>query len=209
MKIVSQILALLLVLAILAVVGLGGYRLVGVVAGLFTSLDFQVARITAIASTVVLLASIIIARAVRQVGGRINANQLLEGKFAAYRQLVDLWNELLRNERETGDRSRAQLLEELVTLEASLAVYGGVRVLKAHLALRASQRGRGRQGPELRSQLAKVFWEIRKDLGADTIGLTAEDLQQLLFADAEPVSAPAIPSDGQGRRLPVSLRSDS
>ena len=163
--------------------------------GTFHGPGFPGCQDRAIASAVVLLASIIIARAIWQVGGRMNANQLLEGKVATYRQLVDLWNGLVRNERETGDRGRAQSLEELGTLEASLAVYGGTRVLKAHLALRASERGRGRQSPEVRLQLAKLLWEIRKDLGSETVGLTAEDLQQLLFADAETVSIPANTSD--------------
>ncbi len=209
MRIIGQTFALLLGLAILAVLGVGGYRAVTFIVGLFAGVESQIGRIVAIASAVFLLASIIIARAIWHVGGRMNANQLLEGKVATYRQLVDLWNGLVRNERETGDRSRAQSLEELGNLEASLAVYGGARVLKAHLALRASERGRGRQSPEVRSQLAKLLWEIRKDLGSATVGLTAEDLQQLLFADAEPVSTSADTSTCQGRRLPVSLRSDS
>lgn len=62
MKVFIQTLALFFGLALLAALGFGGYRVVKFIVGLFTSLDFQVARITAIASVAALLAAIIIAR---------------------------------------------------------------------------------------------------------------------------------------------------
>jgi hypothetical protein len=179
------------------------------IVGLFTSLDFQAARITMIASVVAILAAIIIARAIQQSGRQQIVKQLMEGKAATYRQLIDQWHDLLRSGGGAEDRGRAQLPEELRSLERSLAVFGAGRVLKAYVALRDLERERGLQSPEVRSQLAKVLLEIRKDLGSDTVGLTAEDLRHLLFADAEAMSIPANASDYQGRRLPVSLRSDA
>ena len=62
MKFFSQSLALLLGLALLAALAFGGYRAVNYIVEIFTSLDFQAARITAIASVVTLLASVIIAQ---------------------------------------------------------------------------------------------------------------------------------------------------
>ena len=67
MKVISQTLALLSGLALLAALGIGGYRVILWIGQLFASLDYQVARIMAITSVVALLASIIIAR---HSGGR-------------------------------------------------------------------------------------------------------------------------------------------
>ena len=209
MKVVIQMLALLFCLALVAALGLGGYGAFTFIAGLLTGMDFQVGRITAIASVVVLLASVIIARAIRRSGRQEIATELVEGKAATYRQLIDLWCGLLRNGRGAEDRSRAQCCEELRGLEQSLALYGCARVLKAYAALRALEREGSSQSPDVRLQFTKTLLEIRKDFGSDTVGLTAGDLRELLFADVETVSTPANASDYPGRRLPVSLRSDS
>lgn len=208
MKFLSQTLVLLLGLGLLAALGLGGYRVVASIMGLFTSLDFQVARITAIASVVALLVALIIAHAIRRSAGPRIANQVMEGKAATYRRLIDLWLGLIQDGRGAEGRSRSRSPEELRDLERSLALYGSAKVLKAHVVLRALEREGRMQSTEVKSELVKALLEIRADLGSETVGLTLEDLHRLLFADAETVSTPGNASDYQGRRLPMSLRSD-
>jgi len=209
MKVFGQTLALLLGLALLAALGLGGYRVVTFIVGLFTSMDFQVARITAIASVVALLASLIIARGIRQAGRQNKATPLFEEKAKTYRLLIDLWYGLLRQGRGADDRSRTQSSDELRGLERLLALYASANVIKAHIALRALERDCGAQSPDVRLQFAKALLEIRKDLGSETAGLTPEDLQQLLFADSDKVAASANTNAYQDRQLHVALMSKS
>ena len=209
MKVFSQTLALLFGLALLTALGVGGFRVVMFIVGLFASLDFQVARITAIASVVALLASLIIVRGIRGAGRQNKANPLFEEKAKTYRLLIDLWYGLLRQGRGSEDGSRTQSSEELRSLERLLALYGSPSVIKAHTALRELERGSGVQSPDVRLQFAKALLEIRKDLGSETVGLTPEGLQQLLFADPEKVSASASTNAYQDRQLHVSLTSKS
>jgi hypothetical protein len=209
MKVLSQTLALLIGLALLAALGFVGYRVVMIIGGLFASLDSQVARITAIVSVVALLASVIIARGIRATGEQNEADRLFEEKAKTYRLLIDSWYVLLRQGGGADDRSRAQASEELRSLERLLALYGSASAIKAHTALRTLARDRGAQSPEARSQFARVLLEIRKDLGSGTVGLTAEDLQQLLFDDSDKVSASASASAFQDGQFRLTLTSTS
>ena len=209
MGVLSKAIAVLLVVALLVALGWGGYRGVMFVVGLFASLDFQSARITAIASLVALLAANMVARAIRKAGRQNRATLPVEEKAKTYRLLVDLWQGLLRQGRGVDDRSRAQSSEELRSLERMLALYGSARVIKAHITLRALERDSGAHSPDVRLQFAKAIVEIRKDLGSETVGLTPEDLQQLLFGDSDKGSVPANSNAYQDRQLHALLPSKS
>jgi len=67
------------------------------------------------------------------------------------------------------------------------------------LATARTRRKSGAQNPEVRVQFAKTRLEIRKDLGAETPGLSAETLQQLLFANADKVNISPKPISYQDR----------
>jgi len=58
-------------------------------------------------------------------------------------------------------------------------------------------------------QFAKTLLEIRKDLGAETQGLNAEALQQLLFTNADKVSVSPKPITYQAHQPRVSLAANS
>ena len=207
MKALSQTFALLFGLALLAALGFGGYRVVIFIAGVFTSLDFQVARITAIASAVALLASIIIARSIRASGKQNQATLPIEERANNYRLMADLWCGLLRQGLGAGDRTGTQSSEDLRTLERSLALHGSPSVIKAHITLRALERDCGTHSPDVRLQFAKLLVEMRKDLGSQTVGLTPDDLQQLLFADSDKGGSSANTNAYQDRQLHVALTS--
>jgi hypothetical protein len=209
MKVLSQTIALLLGLALLAALGLGGYRIANYIVDLFTSLDFQVARITAIASVVALLASIIIARGVRASGKQNQTAAPVGEKTNTYRLLIDFWYERLGQSCGADDRTSIRSSEELRTLERSLALYGSPSVIKAHITLRALERDCGANGPEVKLQFAKVLVAMRKDLGSQTAGLSPEDLQQLLFTDSDKAGRSAKTITNQDGQPHVALTSRS
>src|SRR5438093_1573013 len=184
MKFFGQTLAVLFSLALLGVLGVGGYFALKRIGGLFGSMDFPVAAVTVIASVVALLAALIIASSIRQVGKQNAAHQLHTEKAATYQLFIDLWEDLLRHGRDAEERNPDTLSEELLALDRRLMLYGSAGVVKAHAGLRALERDSGAHNPRVRSQVATVLMEIRQDLGLETQGLTAEELLPLLLADA-------------------------
>lgn len=207
MKFFGQTLAVLFSLALLGVLGLGGYFALERIGELFGSMDFQVAAVTAIASVVALLAALIIASSIRQAGKQNTAHQLHTEKAATYQRFIDLWEDLLRHGRDAEDHSPDTVSEEFLALDRRLMLYGSAGVVKAYAALRALERESGAHHPHVRSQFATLLMEIRQDLGAETAGLTAAELLPLLFANADQASAPANASSYQDRTPRVSLTS--
>lgn len=209
MKFFGPTLAVLFSLALLGVLGVGGYFALKFSVELFGSMDFQVAAVTAIASVVALLAALIIASSIRQAAKQNTANQLHTEKAATYQLFIDLWEDLLRHGRDSEDRSPNTLSEELLALDRRLMLYGSSGVVKAHAALRALERESGAQNPRVRSQFTKVLIETRQDLGLETQGLTAEEFLPLLGADSAKTSVPTNAGSYQNLTPRVSLASDS
>ena len=127
MKFFGQTLAVLFSLALLGVLGVGGYFALKRIGELFGSMDFQVAAVTAIASVVALLAALIIASSIRQAGKQNTAHQLHTEKAATYQLFIDLWEDLLRHGRDAEERSPDTLSEELLALDRRLLLYGSPR----------------------------------------------------------------------------------
>lgn len=175
----------------------------------FASMDFQFATVTVIASVFALLVAMVIASSIREASRQNKANQLHAQKATSYQLFIEQWGSLLRHERGSEDRSPNKLSEDLKTLNHLLILYGSSGVVKAHASLRALERESGAQSPNVRSQFAKALMEIRKDLGSETQGLTVDELQQLLFANSERVSASAKTNDYQDLQPRVSLESNS
>jgi hypothetical protein len=190
MKFFGQTLAVLFSLALLGVLGVGGYSALKVIIDLFQRMDFQVAMVTAIASVVALFAARIIASSLHQVSTQHKLDQLHAEKAATYLRFLDLWTSLLQHGRDSGDHSSDTRSEELLALERLLMLYGSSSVVKAYVALRTLERDSGFLHPQVRLQVAKVLLEIRQDLGMGTRRLTVEELLSLLRADAAKTSAP-------------------
>ncbi len=177
MSLTGKTLGLLLGLILIATIGAVAYLALEFIVSLFAALDAQVARVTAIGSIVVLVASMIVAAAIRDASRRTRAAQVREQKAATYQLFVDCWTD------EVNPPEKLQALDRLLTL------YGGVAVIKAHAALRAIVREKGARHPDAAAQLGKALLEIRRDLGAeaDIRGISALELQRLVF----PVSGSA------------------
>lgn len=73
MSLIGKTLALLFGLALIAALGAAAWLALELIVSLFASLDPQVARVTAIGSLVVLLASLVLAAGIRDAGRRSEA----------------------------------------------------------------------------------------------------------------------------------------
>jgi hypothetical protein len=209
MKLFGRTLAVLFSLVLLGALGAGGYFALKFGLELFASMDIQVAAVTTIASIVALLVALTIASSIRQASQQNRANQLYAEKAMTYQRFIDVWEDLFRHGHDSEDRTPNELSKELSELGRHLILYGGSSVVKAHAALRVLEREWGSQNPAARSQFAKALIEIRNDLGLDTHDLTAEELQQLLFANTDRVGASTTARAYQDLQPRVSLASNS
>jgi hypothetical protein len=172
---------LLLGLTLIAVLGWGAYLGLDFTVSLFEGLDAQVAKVTAIASAVVLAGAAIIASAVRKGGAKNQAAQVREQKTGVYQYFVECWQ----------DPATAQ--HKHLALDRLLALHGSGSVVRAHMALRAIAREKGARHPDATAQLGKVLLEIRKDLGGDAAarGIGAAELSELVLASPAPAGVHA------------------
>ena len=169
----------------------GGYAAIEFIVALFASLDAQTARVTAIASAVVLLAAAIIASAIRAASRTGKAMQIRDQKWATYQLFVDYWDGVLATGRAPAVRGSDDATEKSRTLDRLLALYGGAAVIKAHDALRAARDEKGARHADVAAQFGKALLEIRKDLGSGTQGIGGPELLRLVAPDADPTIAHA------------------
>jgi hypothetical protein len=208
MKFFGQTLAGLFSLALLGVLGAGAYFALTFILNHLQSMD-QVVAVTATASTVMLLAALIIASSIRQATTQNKANQLYAEKVMTYQRFMDVWEDLFRHGHHAVDRNPQELSEELLMLDRHLILYGAPGIVKAYAVLRVLERDNGAQHADVRSQFVKVLVEIRRDLGSGTHTLTVGELQQLCFANSDGVSASTTASAYQDLQPRVSLASNS
>jgi hypothetical protein len=182
----STIFLVLLGLDFLAALGFGGYLAITWAAGLLGKRDVQIVAPTNITPLVLLLAAMIVASSVRRASKPNKAHPLHGERTATYELFADLWGALVAG----GEAGSTDLSAQRRTLDRLMTLYAGAGPLKAHLALRALERERGPGDPAVRLQLAEALLAIRRDLGVETRGLAAEQLQALF--EAELRSTPAL-----------------
>ena len=209
MKHIGQTLVVLFLLALVGALGVGGYLALKFSVELFGKMDLQVAAATTIASTVALLVAFVIARSIRQASKQNKANQLYADKAMTFQRFIDLWVDLCRHGHVGEDRSPNELSKELLALDRQLILFAGSSVVKAHAVLRELVPESGPHNPEMRSQFAKALIEIRNELGVDTHDLTAKEMQQLFFDNADRASAFTTARPYQDLQPRVSLASNS
>ncbi len=190
MKTFNQLIVTLTALALLAALAFAAWLMLEHITAAFAALDAQVARVTAIASVVVLLAAWLVASAVRQSGRDRLAVPLREEKAATYRLFVDCWQQRL-----TGAGSAA-IEDGLNSLDRLLAQFGSEQMISAHVALRTLQHQPGLTETDWLPLLGGALLQIRKELKADKVH--AAVLEGLITSpDAEPVASaadtPAVP----------------
>ena len=181
-KAISQLLGLLLALGLLAAIGFAAWLVLEQLVAVFAALDAQVARVTAIACGVVLIAAGIIAAALRRAGRDRLAVPLREEKAATYRLFVDCWQQRLSGPPTPALDEGMQSLDRLLVLCGSTAVSG------AHLTLRGLLHQPGLGRADWLPVLSAALLQIRSELSADRIA--ADDLEALLVPPAaEPLLA--------------------
>lgn len=191
MKTLSQFITTLTALAVLAAIAFAAWLGLEQVVAAFAVLDAQVARVTAIASAVTLLAAFIVAHALRQSGRDRLAVPLREEKAATYRLFVNCWQQRLN-----GKDSPAPE-DGLDSLDRMLALFGSEEMVAVHIALRDLLG---------RPSLAQAAWlpllggallQIRKELRADKVAASALELL-ITLPVTEPVTSADTAQPGAG-----------
>lgn len=194
-KVISQTLGLLLAVSLLAGIGVAAWFGLEQLVALFAALDGQLARVTAIAAVVALLAAGIVACAVRQSGRDRLAVPLREEKAATYRLFVDCWQQRLAGE------GSPEIEDCLNALDRMLALFGSEQVVSAHIALRALPHRSGVARAQGLSLLGGALLQIRQELKADKVdaaildGLIASPERAATVSagtNAAPAAMPAV-----------------
>ena len=181
MKTISQIFSILVALLLLGALAFAGIAAIEYVGTLYMSLDPQFARVAAICLFAVLVAAWAIAHGIRRATAQRMRQQLADEISATYRFFMDYWIELMDQGPQAGGDPEAQQ-----ALDRLMALHAGTEALKAHLALRALIRKQDVSESEIRAQFGKALIAIRKDLGAGTQGVAAQELQQLVLPEQNP-----------------------
>lgn len=180
MKNFSQTLATLIGLLLLGVAAYAAIAAIKYFGMLYMALDPQTAKLTTFISIIVLLCTLAIAHGIRIAAMRRMRQQLGMEIAAAYQYFMDYWGEML-NQKIPVNKSP----EMLQTLGRFMALYGNSEVLKAHMALQTMMQEGGAQAADMRAQFGKALFAMRKDLGADTAGITAQQLQRLVLQEQD------------------------
>jgi hypothetical protein len=178
MKITNQTLSILIGLFLLGLLAVAGIYAIEYLNTLYSSLDPQVARTLVGVLIVVLLMSLIIARGVRKIIAHRMQLGLISERAATYRYFTDHWTGVMDQGHVSNNNAEApQNLDRLMTL------LGCAEAIKAHLALRTMMQDKDMPVTDMRTQFGKALLAIRKDLGTDSQGISAKDLQQLVMPE--------------------------
>ncbi len=186
MKFIIKITATLFSLVLLGAIVAGAYYLFKHVMDLYARLDVQIHPVAELASLVILLSALAVAGGIREARKRKSDQRLVRDKAALYERIVHEW--VAADGGRSGD---IELPDAVPDLERSLALRAGPAVLKAYAALKKIQENSGSAGPELRSQLVYVLFQMRKDLGLSNRGLKSGELPGLtaVRSDVRPSQA--------------------
>jgi hypothetical protein len=176
MKLLGKMVAVLVGVSVLGAIAFAAYLTLQGIAALFSALDPAVATVTGTACLVALVAAWWIAHSLRTVVRQGTPTALREEKTATYQLFVDYWQARLH--------ARPEAPESLKMLERLLALYGAQAVIRAHTGLRNLARAGNGKHADLRPRFTEALVAIRRDLGADTPGELARDLERLMLPAA-------------------------
>lgn len=168
MKLVRNVLAFLLVVAILAGLGWGGYIGLKFLVNQYEIVDRDIAAILVISSVIVLVSTLIIAGAIRNLD-KGSDKQIHPEKAVLYTRFMESWY----NENEEEG------LRQLLDLEQSMLLWAGDQVLKEYLKLHELIRDESSKD-NLINQAQQILNEIRRDLGAQNKDINESYIKNLL-----------------------------
>jgi hypothetical protein len=208
MKMLGKTLGAILALGLLGALCIGGYYAVKGIGAVFARLDFQVAAVLAIASVVALAAALIVGISIRRASNSNRAVQFHAERVSAYQLFVEFWEDQVRERRGLKSQSTVRFTERLEKLNRKLVLHGHPSVVQAQTSLLALASIGGRPGRGLRSEFGEALMQIRKDLGSETYGLTAEHLLALTADSGDP-EAPTAVRPRRDRQPRISLSPDA
>jgi len=193
MQIFTTTIGILFALALLGVMGVGAYWAVAWIAGLFASLDPEIAAVTGILSVIALLAAMIVAGGSGRAARQALAGQAQAEKATTYGLMLDLWERLIREGSPPAGADADAAAQAMRSLDLRLGLHGSAAVLEAHHRLRDLQAA-GRLGTDdAKTALASTLFEIRRELGSGTTGLHRDDLHRALFPNADGQETSSVP----------------
>jgi hypothetical protein len=181
MKTINQTFSIFVGLLLLGALAYGGIAAIEYVSSLFMSLDPQLARAATIILLVVLITGWTFSRSVRKAAGQKVRQQLISEIATTYQYFTEYWIRAINLKYLSNNAPETQH-----DLDRLMALYGSAEAINAHLALRTMFLKKDMQPAEMRTQFGKALLAIRKDLGADSQGLSAKDLAQLLLPEPNP-----------------------
>ncbi len=173
MKALTNILATLLVLAVLAALGWAAYYSIGYLVGVFSGFDTQTKDLMVALWIAVFIGALIIAGSVRWARKREAQDRLRLEKAAVYRQVLDAWASRPDARSGNGTPTSETMLE---TAERALLLWGSSSVLKHSVAYKAVLAEAGPDASETQAALNVVLRAMRTDLGQSPFGLTKGEL---------------------------------
>jgi hypothetical protein len=165
LKSINNSLGVVFGLALLAALLAGGYFLFRYIVGVFSTLEPQIAKVTAIASVVALLCATIISSGLRSHDHETTRVE----KAQLYRQLLSISSRWNPSERENNRETELEHLE----LKQRLALWGSPGVIATYAELERHMKQEKSQDDGAKPLLKKLVNEMRKDLGQTTSNFSA------------------------------------
>lgn len=177
-------------------------------AGLFASLDPQVAIVTTFAALVVWLSAAAIARAISRAKRAESLLPMCGERGALYDRILKAWAVLIAEEGCLADEAVKRLKADLAALESGLVLIGSPEVIRSYLALRDARSGSPQQNGQYRSHLGRLVVAMRQDLVSNVPDLDENELLAVLLNAADlPAANRAEPKmDSRPARGPEDLR---
>lgn len=191
----------------LLALGGGGFYAFRSLAGLFASLDAQVAIVTTVAALVVLLSAAAIARAIKRAKPMENVHPMSGERAALYDRMLKAWAVLATDDGSLADETVKRVNAELADLESVLVLIASPEVIRAYLTLRdARSEGLPANG-ELRTPLGRLMVAMRRDVVANAADLDESELLSVLLTAADlPANQAAQEVDSRFIPSPEDLR---
>lgn len=177
----SSVLAILLVLALLAAVVIGGYATLQFAITRLTSLDPQVTTVTLAGVVTLLVIARTIASAIRWAKRKEAESRLQAQRAAVYERCIHQWTGLLQH-RKTNPFESESTTQAIAALNSALILWGSNRVLKEYAALYRLVRDGAWDDAGLPASIEKIVLYMRQDLEQSNVGIPTGDLLHL-FVD--------------------------
>ncbi|HWM25268.1 MAG TPA: hypothetical protein VNP98_10620 [Chthoniobacterales bacterium] len=194
-------------MVLLLALGGGGFYAFRSLAGLFASLDAQVAIVTTVAALVVLLSAAAIARAIKRAKPMESVHPMSGERGALYDRMLKAWALLATDDGSLADETMKRLNAELADLDSLLVLIASPEVIRAYLTLRDARRGGVQQNGELRTPLGRLMVAMRRDVVANAADLDESELLSVLLSAADlPANQAAQEVDSRFIPSPEDLR---